>query len=64
MRIAMRITPRAESNFKNTIDSKMEDMQGYFDEYKKQPMTDREKEYFGAMTDKFSKYKDRNGSGT
>lgn len=48
----------SKNNFKNTIDSKMEDMQGYFDEYKKQPMTDREKEYFGAMTDKFSKYKD------
>lgn len=48
----------SKNNFKNTIDSKMEDMQGYFDEYKKQPMTDREKEYSGAMTDKFSKYKD------
>ena len=48
----------SKNNFKNTIDSKMEDMQGYFDEYKKQPMTDREKEYLGAMTDKFSKYKD------
>ena len=25
----------SKNNFKNTIDSKMEDMQGYFDEYKK-----------------------------
>lgn len=51
-------TSITKDSFSDVINEKMEKMQSYFDEYKKQPLTKREEEYFGAMEKKFDKYKD------
>ena len=51
-------TTITKDNFATAINEKMEEMQGYFGEYKKQPLTDKEQEYFGAFEKKFGKYRD------
>lgn len=51
-------TSITKDSFSEVINEKMEKMQSYFDEYKKQSLTNREEEYFGAMEKKFDKYKD------
>lgn len=51
-------TSITKDSFSDVINEKMEKMQSYFDEYKKQPLTKREEEYFGAMEKRFDKYKD------
>lgn len=51
-------TTISKDSFATAINGKMEEMQGYFGEYKKQPLTDKEQEYFGAFEKKFSKYRD------
>ena len=45
-----------KDSFASVINEKLESMHGYFEEYKKQPLTEREVEYFGAMEEKFDKY--------
>lgn len=51
-------TSITKDSFASTINEKMETMQGYFEAYKKQPLTDRETEYFGAFEKKFAKYQE------
>lgn len=51
-------TTITKDSFATAINGKMEEMQGYFGEYKKQPLTDKEQEYFGAFEKKFGKYRD------
>ena len=51
-------TTITKDSFATAIIEKMEEMQGYFGEYKKQQLTDKEQEYFGAFEKKFGKYRD------
>ncbi|WP_455719137.1 methyl-accepting chemotaxis protein [Agathobacter sp.] len=51
-------TTITKDSFATTISEKMEEMQGYFEDYKNQPLTDKEQEYFGAFEKKFSKYQE------
>ena len=51
-------TSITKDSFATAINDKMEEMQGYFEEYEKQPLTDKEQEYFGAFEKKFDKYRD------
>lgn len=51
-------TSITKDSFATAINDKMEEMQGYFEEYEKQPLTDKEQEYFGAFVKKFDKYRD------
>ena len=51
-------TSITKDSFATAINDKMEEMQGYFEEYEKQPLTDKEQEYFGAFVKKFGKYRD------
>lgn len=45
-----------KSQFGETIKGQIADMEEYFALYEKQPLTDKEQEYFGALKKKFAKY--------
>lgn len=51
-------TSITKDSFASAVNEKMDEMQGYFDDYNKQPLTDKEKEYFGAFEKKFTKYQE------
>ena len=48
----------SKESFATTIHEKLESMDSYFKQYKKQKKTAREKEYFGALQNRFKKYKE------
>ncbi|MCI7130159.1 MAG: methyl-accepting chemotaxis protein [Lachnospiraceae bacterium] len=45
-----------KSQYSDTIKGQIEEMQSYFDLYENQTLTDKEREYFGALKKKFEKY--------
>lgn len=48
----------SKESFATSIHEKLESMDSYFKQYKKQKKTAREKEYFGALQNRFKKYKE------
>lgn len=51
-------TSITKDSFEDAINEKMEEMKQYFETFAKQPLSDKEKEYFGALEKKFTKYQE------
>lgn len=47
-----------KDSFATAINEKISEIKGYFEEYKTQPLTEKEQEYFGALEKKFTKYEE------